>query len=224
MPPASGGAAAAPAAGGVPARGSRSSPAPRAPPWTSRLAASGPAARGGRAARAGLPLRCGHAIGDRLGDGRRRRCGRGRRSLPSLSRAGPRSRDRLPGGEARSSQCRGVVGGDVPTGWFGRGGCRDVVVAHPYSLRTVARESRLGQEDSGSRCEPDVGSVVPVPPGLGACGPCPGPRARSRTRNVLVRRLRSLGPRLAAGVPRGRPDEVRAPCRSLASAVPGEQV
>ena len=72
--------------------------------------------------------------------------------------------------------------------------------------------------------EPAEGSVVPVPPGLGACGPCAGPRARSRTRNVLVRRLRSLGPRLAAGVPRGRPDEVRAPCRSLASAVPGEQV
>ncbi len=197
---------------------------PRAPPWTNRLAASGPGARGGRAARAGSPAPVRSPVGDRFGDGCRRRCGRGRRSLPSLSRAGARSRDRLPAAKlARASAAGSSAGMSPPVGSVAVGAATSsLLIRTPFAWS----RGRAGRD----RRTPDRGANpmrvrwYRCAPGLGACGPCAGPRARSRTRNVLVRRLRSLGPRLAAGVPRGRPDEVRAPCRSLASAVPGEQV
>ena len=180
VPPASGGAAAAPAGG----RGARSGGLGRlrrvgrlrgragSRPRGRPLAGDGPLARG-------LPLRCGHAIADRLGDGCRRRCGRGRRSLPSLSRAGARSRDRLPGGEARLEPApRGRRRAmSPPVGSVAVGAATSsLLIRTPFARSRGRAGGDRRTPDRGAN--PMRGSVVPVPPGLGACGPCPGPRAR----------------------------------------------
>ena len=109
---------------------------------------------------------------------------------------------------------------------LGRGRCRDVVVAHRYSLRVAARGAGGTGGVSTAEPTPRGGGLRWYWPGPGrdTVGPGAGPRASSRTRNVLVRRLRPLV--------RGSPQEFRGAgrarfarlCRSLASAVPGEQV
>ena len=141
-------------------------------------AASGPAAREGRAARAGSHAR----VRSRCRCPARRRVPsplRSRRPFaavavpggrPVAGSASPRrsSLEPVPRGRRRGCPHRLVRSRWVPR----RRRCSSVLPSHG-----LARESRQGQEDSGSRCEPDEGSVVPVRAGWELAVPAPG-RAR----------------------------------------------